>query len=108
MPDHDYCKLYIRFDGSRDVLLSAVSSALAAPVEGRTVAGGSLVVDCLVNKGRRDGDDFVDWPHYLEIDRADGAGPTDFVRDVQRLIDALRAGAMQVVASCDFENQLTG
>lgn len=106
MTDHDYCKLYIRSDGTRDALLSAISAALGAPSRGWTVAAGSLLVDCLVNKGPRDGDDFVRWPHYLEIDRADGADAAAFVADVQRLIDALRAGAMQVVASCDFEDQL--
>ena len=106
MSDRDYCKLYVKSDRSFEGLKSTVSAALEAPVEGRTVEGHSMSVDCFANKAHGDGDGFLYWPYYLEIEIYDGSDELEFVKEIQNLIDALKGEAIQIVASCDFEDEL--
>lgn len=106
MSDRDYCKLYVKSDRSFEGLKSTVSAALEAPVEGRTIEGHSMSVDCFVNKAQGDGDGFLYWPYYLEIEISDGSDELEFVQEIQNLIDALKGESMQIVASCDFEDEL--
>lgn len=107
MSDYDYCKLYVESEQSFEGLKSTVSAALAAPLEGRTVEGRFMSVDCFANKAHGDGDGFLYWPYYLEIEISDGSEEREFVKEIQNLIDYLRGEAMKIVASCDFEDELT-
>lgn len=107
MSDHDYCKLYVASEQSFEGLKLTVSAALQAPLEGRTVEGQFMSVDCFANKALGDGDGFLYWPYYLEIEISDGSDEIDFVGEIQNLIDYLKEGGMQIVASCDFEDELT-
>ena len=108
MNEYDYCKLYVDSDLSFDELKSFIANFVNSPVQGRTIEGRSLIIDCFANKANDSAfGEFLSWPYYLEIDLSDGVADTEFVREVQNLIDALKFASMLVVPSCDFEDELS-
>lgn len=107
MGEYDYCKLYVESDHSFDELKSAIANFMNSSVQGRTIEGRSLIIDCFVNKANDSAfGEFLSWPYYLEIDASDDVSGAGFVRAVQDLIDALKSASVQIVASCDFEDEL--
>ncbi len=107
MSNYDYCKLYIETDRSFDELKLTISRILNSPLEGRTVRTCSMLVDCFKNNARRDqGEGFLYWPYYLEVEAVANSMGAEFVRNIQSLIDSLKLEAMRIVPSCDFEDRL--
>lgn len=111
MSDDLYCRVYVAH--ARDV---AALRQKVAEVSGGTVAVSTVSTPVLaVRVGAEsrhlpttdEGDDFVNWPHYLEIDAADDKVTFEaFLAAVARLLDGLRQGGLRTVAACDFEEEL--
>lgn len=106
MADHDYCKIYVDSDRSFNNLKSTISEFLGSPVEGRTIEGRFMAVDCFENNASGEGNGFLYWPYYLEIEISESANAKDFVIEIQSLINGLKLEEMKLTPSCDFEDEL--
>lgn len=107
MKEYDYCKLYLESSISFDGIKGEIAMIFNSAVEGRTIESQSMLIDCFVNKANvGDGEGFLNWPYYLEVEALEGVEGKEFVRNIQGLINALKARSMRVEASCDFEDEL--
>ena len=110
MNSDPYCKVYLNGparDASRAAMQGALIAAVGGRFEHRTLRAGGLVIDLIPNTDGRGETDFIGWPFYLEIIAEPGHADVDlFVASIRRLLGGLRGQAIQIVPSCDFEDQL--
>jgi len=111
MHDDLYCKVYVSGARDTELLKTAVSSVVGATVEVSEVRTPVLTVRVGAESRHLPtthvGDDFVKWPHYLEIDAADErVGLDAFVAAIAQLVSGLRARGLRTVAACEFEDEL--
>ncbi|PAT37998.1 hypothetical protein [Vandammella animalimorsus] len=108
-----YCQLYVSGASDPDTL----AAALGEIAQGHVTQGAALVqaplLDMSVHAESRHlplsdtQDDFTLWRHFVEVDAADDEITFQaFLAALARLVAALRARGLRVVAACDFEAQL--
>jgi hypothetical protein len=106
-----YCKVYVAEAPDVASLLGLVAQVSGGAVQVSTVATTVMAVRVAAESRHLpltdDGDDFVRWRHYLEIDAADEHVAFDaFLAAAAHLLNGLRAHGLRTVAACDFESQL--
>ena len=102
-----YCKVYLNGPRSSADLRDAVAAAAGTGFDLRTLRTDSLVIDLIENTDGRGQTDFIGWPFYLEIDAdPEPTTPEPFIASIRTLLERLRTHGVQVVPSCDFEDQL--
>ncbi|WGM48238.1 hypothetical protein KOAAANKH_03134 [Brevundimonas sp. NIBR10] len=110
MSSDPYCKVYLtgpKREASRTAMQAALITAVGGRFENRTLRTDGLLIDLITNTDGRGETDFIGWPFYLEITAEAGhADAEPFVASIRRLLGGLRGQAIQVVPSCDFEDQL--
>ena len=110
MADDLYCKVYLKGPEpgpSRPAMQAALIAAVGGRFENRTLRAKGLVIDLIPNTDGRGEADFIGWPFYLEINaEPEVVQETHFVAALRELLAGLRAQSIQVVPSCDFEDQL--
>ncbi len=103
-----YCKVYLTGpERGASRMQAALIAAVGGRFEHRTLRADGLIIDLIPNTDGRGEPDFIGWPFYLEISAEPGhAEANTFVASVRRLLGGLHGQAIQVVPSCDFEDQL--
>ncbi|WP_395649935.1 hypothetical protein [Brevundimonas sp.] len=105
-----YCKVYLTGpdrEATRNAIRAALIVAVGGRFEHRTLRVDGLLIDLIPNTDGRGETDFIGWLLYLEITAEPGHADADaFVASIRRLLGGLRDQAIQVVPSCDFEDQL--
>lgn len=102
-----YCTVYLDGPKTKSAMREALVAALGGEFEGRRLQFGALAVDLFENSSRGEGEGFLYWPFYLEIE-ADPEPLEDasFVAAIRNLLGRLKARAVQTTTACDFEDQL--
>ena len=111
-----YSKLFVQTPRSHPDLLTFVASASKGTVDdGWTVVSGLYEMDVRPNDEsteeahRAHPGDFLYFPYTVEVVTESIAGETsDYVQFVASLMKQLYADGMQVVAACDWEDELPG
>jgi hypothetical protein len=109
MQEDMYCKVYV--DGASNVtsLATTIADVVDGRLERRTVQTPLFELD-IFDQSRHSianaNKNFVHWPAYLEVFAADGIGFDAFVVALGQMLNGLSDRGLQVVASCDFEDEL--
>lgn len=108
-----YCTLYVAGAADPD----ALAAALGDMAQGHVTQGAAWVRTPLLNMAVHaesrhlplsdTQDDFTLWRHFVEVNAADDAITLQaFLAALARVVAALRARGLRVVAACDFEERL--
>lgn len=111
-----YTKLFVRSERAHPDLLALVADACDGKVEeGWTVVAGEYEIDVRPNDDatgeaqREHPGDFLYFPYTVEVVTDVNACETaDYIDFVGSLMNRLHSEGMQVVAACDWENELPG
>lgn len=108
----EYCRIFVRRDGSEDDLADLVTRIVGGRRRFRRVEGGGLAVDVLTNPGAdpdlaAEGTDrFLAFPFHLEVEPARSEPPASFVERVEALLVGLRADGCWFVTAAGVEDDL--
>lgn len=115
--DLPYCKIYLRGLDDPGRLRERVAGITGGILNMRTVqtpGPGGLLIDVFTRPASRlptaaDGEDFLDWPAYLEIEpvvNGQAERQPVFIAEVARLVHGLQQRGLRSVVACDFEAEL--
>ncbi|MGF6191293.1 hypothetical protein [Serratia sp. 2723] len=108
---HDAIELYCTFylNSTRD--LSEIDNLIFEKIKNVTSRKGSIKTDiltiCSFRNPDRSCDDFMCWPYRLDVEpiEEDTAEYTSFVNAAKELNHILKSNGVDVVVSCDFEDE---
>jgi len=102
-----YCTVYLDGRKTNSVMREALVAALGGEFEGRRLRFGALGVDLFDNSIRGEGEGFLYWPFYLEIEAdPEPVDDASFVTAIRSLLGRLKAQGVRTTTACDFEDQL--
>jgi hypothetical protein len=107
-----YCKIFVEGSLSRDDLTALLCNGLHGVATGNTIIASHLEIDVIDNDDfvarskRRDPNDFVHFPYFLDVEPATGAERLGYVARVGDTLKVLERGGLQAVAACSFEDEL--
>jgi hypothetical protein len=106
-----YCKVFIDSDKSKENLIESIFLVTESTKKNRSITTKLMEIDVFNNsifrKSSENQSSFVEWPYYLEIEPVDAAVSwEDYISSLRSLVVELRHLGFNVVASCDFEDQL--
>ena len=107
----DYCKIFVDFSESRDVLSKAIQRVVGGTVQQRTVVSEICEVDVIRNEdfdeSKRDSNDgFIYFPYYLDITKVDAASKGAFLDHLKKLLHHFWSTKVRAVPACSFEVEL--
>lgn len=105
---YDYCKIYADVPIGRDSLAELVGSSLeSTPDRFGTILTEAITVDVRKNDDYSAGShNFVYWPYYLDVSRAESASDEAMRDAVSRILQVLWGRDVNAVAACEFEDEL--
>lgn len=102
-----YCTVYLDGPKTNSAMREALIAALGGEFERRTLRFGTLGLDLFDNSIRGEGEGFLYWPFYLEIEAdPEPVDDASFVAAIRSLLSRLKARGVQTTTACDFEDQL--
>lgn len=112
--DSLYCKVFLETPKDRAWAVAALARFLRGEVQGCTVVSDLLELDLLRNEDfdphRQAGDDgFLYFRYYLDVVPSQsmlGSRRSDYVTTIASILNLLTCEGCQVVAACDFEEEL--
>lgn len=109
-----YCKVFINTIQSIKELTEKISVCLHLEHDKFfSIEGDYFSVDVIKNKefdeekSKEFPDGFLYFPYFLDIDTSDCNKSSDYKKEIRKLLVFLWKEGYQVVASCDFENELS-
>lgn len=113
MTDDLYCKIYIKTELSKEVLLNQIAVAVNGSVIIRTITTENMEIDLVENEDysseiSNKPDEFLYYPFYLEIDPIVeiNFSRQTYIETISKLLKSLWKEAGDAIAACDFEAQL--
>lgn len=102
-----YCKFYVKTELSLDELMAYILTKIGGRREQSTIYTDSVIVGVLRNPDQRNDEDFIYWPYQLDVEpfEDDSTEYTSFVTATKELNSILKANGIDVVVSCDFEDE---
>ncbi len=112
MEEDLYCKIYIDSSCSKSELLDHISNMVQGKVSLRTIESKTMEIDVMDNDDydkdkASQGDGFVYYPYYLEIDAVEGVNSTTYIEAISNMLKGLQNFCAKAIASCDFEDKLS-
>lgn len=107
-----YCKVFVNKDIDHRELEVLIGKLISAKNEKRTKTASWGEIDVNINKaakppwGKVDDDNFLFWKFFLDIEPLENSTRDEYIKGIIHLMYSLRHNGFQVVAACDFENEL--
>lgn len=107
-----YCTIFVSTDMNRSLLSDLIASLLEGEKAGLLINTGSMALEVIDNEDADSSKQqdpergFLYYPFCLDIEPAEPIVESDYIRDIGKLLTALRSHGCKAVAACDFEDQL--
>ncbi|MDP4268456.1 MAG: 1,4-dihydroxy-6-naphthoate synthase [Bacteroidota bacterium] len=106
-----YCKIFVNKDIDHRELEILIEEFKSKNEKGTNIAAWGEI-DVILNKaakppwGMVDDDNFLYWKFFLDLEPIEGIARDEYVKGIIKLMHDLRNNGFQVIAACDFEDEL--
>lgn len=108
-----YCKIFINTDEEKEVILNLIEKITMGSKKRWTIISDLMKIELINNedfseeKSVKAEDGFLYSKYYLGIEPGEGIKEEQYITGVIILLENLRSSGYKVVASCDFQNELS-